>query len=98
MIPVHKTLNDATVLRTCKAFYDLGIAQLYRQRMNFGMLGGTRENAPFTMINGKTYCPQPHKPDPGDEHIRVAMDAILQGVELTKVLGFVYHDKFLRML
>jgi hypothetical protein len=105
---------DATLLRTCKFFYDVGNELLYRRnRFTFGMLNTKSPHCPPMLIaaheiirpdpiladNLQMYRPDPIKPAPDDDECLVlAISEIQRQVPLRKLQGWVYYDPFLRFL
>jgi hypothetical protein len=96
---------DATCLRTCKHFRDIGIQKLYsKNTFYFLMCNGTIHSSPPTLLlNDTTVRPDPRKPRPASDPqtlqiIQTGITEIQNQTNYITLSGWVYYDPFLRFL
>lgn len=102
---VNRAAIDATCLRACKSFFEIGMKKLYsKNTFAFNMCNGYIHTSPPTLLNnGHILRPDPAKPFPlSDPQERQLVDVgiweIKSQIELTSLSGWVYYDPFLRFL
>lgn len=105
---VHQSPIDATCLRVCKAWNQAGSRFLYRFNCyDFKTNNPTRDASPGNWIDGNIWRPTPNKPYiiAQDDSPRIFNARIQKGIKdiqrqvaIKKLVGWVYHDPFLRFL
>lgn len=105
---VHQSQIDATCLRVCKAWNQMGGTLLYCLNCyEFGTNNPTRDESPGSWIDGSLWRPSPEKPFlvARDDSPRIFNSRIQKGIRhirkqvvIKKLVGWVYHDPFLRFL
>ncbi|KAF7928155.1 uncharacterized protein EAE97_009953 [Botrytis byssoidea] len=105
---VHQSQIDATCLRVCKAWNQTGGKFLYSLTCyKFGTNHPTGDESPWSWINGSSWRPSPKNPFfvARDESPRIFNSKIQKGIRdirkqvaIKKLVGWVYHDPFLRFL
>lgn len=107
--PAFFSVIDASCLRTCTSFYNTGISLLYRNILVFLkndfatleshiLLRSVSDQPTEWALHNPVY----RKPHPEEEiyieDVARGIADIEIGVDLTKLVGWVYHDSFLRFL
>ncbi|TGO14178.1 hypothetical protein BTUL_0057g00450 [Botrytis tulipae] len=105
---VHQSQIDATCLRVCKAWNQTGGKLLYCLNCyEFETNNATGDDSPGSWIDGSLWRPSPKKPFfvARDESPRIFKSKIQKGIRdirkqvaIKKLVGWVYHDPFLRFL
>ncbi|KAF5870227.1 uncharacterized protein Bfra_009610 [Botrytis fragariae] len=105
---VHQGQIDATCLRVCRAWNQTGGRLLYRfNRYDFKTNNPTKDASPGSWIDGSFWRPSPNKPFviARDDSPRIFNARIQKGIRdiqrqvaIKKLVGWVYHDPFLRFL
>jgi hypothetical protein len=101
----NRAAINATCLRTCKNFLDIGMQKLYsKNTFYFLMCNGTIHRSPPTLLlNESTVRPNPAKPRPASDPqtlhaIQTGISEIQNQIDYTSLCGWVYYDPFLRFL
>ncbi|KAI9642457.1 hypothetical protein NHQ30_009262 [Ciborinia camelliae] len=96
---------DATLLRTCKAFHELGSEMLYGKNiLTFDLGNPSIETSPPSYIGKTSYLPDPNRPIMNDElgeNKDVTTKAIRQiqsKAPIKSIPGWCYYDPFIRFL
>jgi hypothetical protein len=101
---VFQAAVDATVLRTCKHFYQIGINTLYNKNtLSFYMTDGAWKASPPTLLPGKLdvlFRPAPGKPDRDSWEAETsrAITLIDTRVPAGQLPGYLFYDPFLRFI
>lgn len=106
MRAVKKPAIDATLLRTCKDFYNNGMNILYgKNRFTFKPNEYSFKESPFTLLGTSTYIqfrPNPGKPSmrfaDWDSEVREGICQIRLCRPVEMLCGWIYFDPFLRFL
>ncbi|TGO46667.1 hypothetical protein BOTNAR_0573g00010 [Botryotinia narcissicola] len=92
---VHQSQIDATCLRLCKAWNQTGGKLLYSLNCyEFGTNNPTGDESPWTWIDGT----RDESPRNFNSKIQKGIRDIRKQVAIKKLVGWVYHDPFLRFL
>lgn len=101
----NRAAIDATCLRACKNFRDIGMQKLYSKNpFYFLMCNGTIHRSQSTLLlDGTTIRPNPAKPRPASDPqtlqtIQTGISEIQNQIEYTTLSGWIYYDPFLRFL
>ncbi|TGO36024.1 hypothetical protein BHYA_0137g00030 [Botrytis hyacinthi] len=90
---------DATILRTCKLFHEVGSILLYRQNsFRFGMASETMEKSSPSWIGKWAYRPEPSKHVIGKGSISKAIQQLQRKAGITSIPGWCYYDPLIRFL
>ncbi|KAF7915240.1 hypothetical protein BELL_1056g00040 [Botrytis elliptica] len=105
---LHQSHIDATCLRVCKAWNQTGGRSLYHFNCyDFKTNNPSSETSPGSWIDGDYWRPSPRKPfvTASDDSSRIFDAKIQKGIRdiqrrvtIKKLVGWVYHDPFLRFL
>jgi hypothetical protein len=101
---VERAAIDATCLRACRAFFDVGMKMLYSNNtFGFAMCNGSYHQSPPTLLHNEVLRPDPSKPNPVSDPrvlqlVQVGISEIQNQMDLTSLSGWVYYDPFLRFL
>ncbi|KAF7891561.1 hypothetical protein EAF00_007863 [Botryotinia globosa] len=105
---VHQSQIDATCLRVCKAWNQTGGKLLYcLNSYEFGTNNPSGHESPGSWIDGRSRRPSPKKPlsVAQGESPRIFNSKIQKGIRdirkrvaIKRLVGWVYHDPFLRFL
>ncbi|CZR64051.1 uncharacterized protein PAC_13948 [Phialocephala subalpina] len=101
---INRKLIDASCLRACQSFFDIGQRILYNMNsFEFGMTNTDWNSCPPSRIGDEVgyHRPCPAKPEFNNEWLDAVDEGILAieaQIQLLVLPGWLYYDKFLRFL
>lgn len=101
---INRKIIDASCLRACRAFLNIGQCILYNANsFEFAMMNTDWNSCPPSWDGGEfgRYRPCPSKPGHNEKWINAVaegMSAVGDQIRLTKLPGWIYYDRFLRFL